>query len=27
MKQLPEDLGYTKEDLEGMIAARPDRDE
>ena len=27
MQQLPEDLGYTKDDLEAMIAARPDRDE
>jgi hypothetical protein len=27
MKQLPEDLAFSKDDLEGMIAARPDSEE
>jgi hypothetical protein len=27
LTKLPEDLGFTKKDLEGMIAARPDSDE
>jgi len=26
LTKLPEDLAFTKEDLEGMIAARPDSD-
>ena len=27
LTKLPEDLAYTKEDLEGMIKARPDSDQ